>query len=77
MKTEKDIQDKIVKTHGKYVEVNDAAEILGITYEYMMKKIKDGDIKGVEKYGVLVPLEYVMFKLFQKEQRELSKLEKV
>jgi hypothetical protein len=77
MKTEKDIQDKIVKTHGKYVEVNDAAEILGITYEYMMKKIKDGDIKGVEKYGVLVPLEYVMFKLFQKEQRELNKLEKV
>ena len=66
----KQIEGKIVEIKGKYIEVDDVAELLGVTYTSVITKASNGTIQGALKYKTLIPLDYVLGKLYELELKK-------
>lgn len=73
MKNEKEIKDCVVDIKGKYVDIVDACEIMGLSYASIIKKVRLGTITGCVTSRTLIPLDYVLLKQFEKEQKMIKK----
>lgn len=65
----KEIKDCVKEIKGKYLDILDACEIMGISYASTIKKVQNGTIKDCISGRTLIPLDYVLLKQFEKEQK--------
>ena len=50
---------KAIELNGKYLNVSDVADILGVSYSAILKRINAGKIDGSQNHPILIPFKYV------------------
>jgi len=61
------LEGKVIELYEKYVEIDDVAEILGLTYQCVSKRVLDEKIRGAKRFKTLIPLDYVLGQLYEQE----------
>ncbi len=65
--------EKKIKINGEYIDIHEFCKLFNVSYSNTTRKVRDGVIKGAINTSTLIPIDYVISKIWEIEQNEMKK----